>query len=125
MVDNKTCVVGWDTSGFAYYQMIRARVFAGHYCYCLKYMQFLRYYYLTNLSFLFQLLPSSFEAYRPGSNGRFSRMLLPRLNISRTAFFLCDIQEKLIPTINEAVKVLSVADRMVKFPFLRIFIKNL
>lgn len=41
--------------------------------------------------------------------------MLPRLNLKSTAFFLCDIQEKLIPTIKEASKVITVADRMVLF----------
>ena len=40
-------------------------------------------------------------------------MLLPRLNLNRTTFFLCDIQEKLVPTIKEASKIISVADRLV------------
>jgi hypothetical protein len=39
--------------------------------------------------------------------------MLPRFNISRTAFLLCDIQEKLLPTIQEAGKVVQVAKKMV------------
>lgn len=39
--------------------------------------------------------------------------MISKLRPSRTVFFLCDIQEKLIPAIKEGNKIINVANRMV------------